>query len=212
MRINELIESNNQLDELNLRGVGQGIANAVGKTSNAVGAVAGGAAGAWDAAKAGFQAGRQAVGGQYTGSKTTPPAANTQTPPATGTTPASGTQPTTTTSAPSAQSAAPAGTAPTAATQPAGTPAQTPAAPTKIGAPVGKQAIDQAVATVKSVRSDRRPQVVAYGKKQFDALAQQPPAAPAQKPAAPAPEENPNIIPGYNESLDRLLYLSKGRK
>ena len=42
----------------------------------------------------------------------------------------------------------------------------------RVGAPAGKQAVDQAVATVKSVRGDRRPQVANYGKQQFDALAQ----------------------------------------
>lgn len=216
MRINELIESNNQLDELNLRGMGQGVANAVGKTTNALGAVAGGAAGAWDAAKAGFQTGRQAVGGQFTKQQTpnqpagtTPPAANANT-----TTPQAGTpaaQPGTTPPA-SGQTATPTaqpGTAP--ATTPANAPTATAPTQGKVGVPAGKQAVDQAVATVKTVRGDRRPQVVAYGKQQFDALAQQPAAAPAQ-PTTPPEEENPNIVKGYNEDLTRLLHLAKSKQ
>jgi len=57
-------------------------------------------------------------------------------------------------------------------------------AASKVGVPAGKQAVDQAVATVKSVRSDRRPQVINYGKQQFDTLAKTPvpPAAVAQQP------------------------------
>jgi len=48
----------------------------------------------------------------------------------------------------------------------------TPAAKTsRVGAPAGKQAIDQAVSVVKAVRGDRRPQVVQYGQQQFDKLA-----------------------------------------
>jgi hypothetical protein len=36
-----------------------------------------------------------------------------------------------------------------------------------VGEPAGRQAIDNAVATIKSVRGDRRPQVVAYGIQQL---------------------------------------------
>lgn len=64
MNINDLFESQEQLDELNLAGVGQGLARGVGAVSKGVGAVAGGVRGALDQAKAGYQAGRSAVSGQ----------------------------------------------------------------------------------------------------------------------------------------------------
>jgi LysM repeat protein len=62
----------------------------------------------------------------------------------------------------------------------------------KVGAPAGRQAIDQAVAVVKTVRPERRPQVANYGKQQFDALAQ----ATAKQPAATvAPAAQPSRAP-----------------
>ena len=67
----------------------------------------------------------------------------------------------------------------------------------RVGAPAGKQAVDQAVATVKSVRGDRRPQVANYGKQQFDALAQavaKAPVAPAAPTAKPVTAKPNNTI------------------
>jgi len=89
------------------------------------------------------------------------------------------------------------------------TPASTTAADTtttapvvgRVGAPAGRQAVDQAVATVKTVRSDRREPVIKYGKQQFDALAQQPVApvvAPAVEPTAtqqPLPQYTTKLSP-----------------
>jgi hypothetical protein len=48
----------------------------------------------------------------------------------------------------------------------------------KVGVPAGKQAVDQAVQTIASVRGDRRPQVVQYAKEKIDSLAKQSAAAP----------------------------------
>jgi len=64
-------------------------------------------------------------------------------------------------------------------------------AASKVGVPAGKQAVDQAVATVKSVRSDRRPQVINYGKQQFDTL--------AKTPVTPAAAQQP--VPQYTTNL-----------
>ena len=51
------------LDELSLGDVGRGVAKVAKGTANTLGAVGGGAVGAWDALKHGFQVGRGAVGG-----------------------------------------------------------------------------------------------------------------------------------------------------
>lgn len=69
MKITDLIvESEQQIDELSGAGVG--------KAASAVGAVAGGVQGAWDAAKQGFQSGRKTVAG---GANKSPAAAPTTT-------------------------------------------------------------------------------------------------------------------------------------
>lgn len=60
MKITDLIVESEQLDELTAAGVGQGI----GKAADAVGAVAGGVKGAWQAAKKGFEKGRATVAGE----------------------------------------------------------------------------------------------------------------------------------------------------
>jgi hypothetical protein len=75
----------------------------------------------------------------------------------------------------------------------------------KVGVPAGKAAVDQAVDVVKSVRSDRRQNVVQYAKEKIDALQK----APADTAASVPAEENPNIVKGYNENIDRILYLTK---
>ena len=89
MKISQVLESQQQLDELDMAQAGQAVGSAVGKTANAVGAVAGGVKGAWDAAKAGFQSGKNFVGGQKVGS--TDPKAINQAGPA-GTAPAQAVQ------------------------------------------------------------------------------------------------------------------------
>lgn len=79
MKISQVLESQQQLDELNLAQAGQAVGGAVGKTANAIGGIAGGVKGAWDAAKSGFQAGKDFVGGQKVGA-TDPKAINQQGP------------------------------------------------------------------------------------------------------------------------------------
>ena len=72
MKINDLYET--QQDE----GIGSALAKGVGAVSKGVASVAGGAHGAWDAAKQGYQAGRTAVSGQApTGAASTSPAPTT---------------------------------------------------------------------------------------------------------------------------------------
>lgn len=63
MRLSEIINETQSLDELSLSGVKSGIGKVVGGTARAVGAVAGGAHGAWDAAKQGYTSGRAATSG-----------------------------------------------------------------------------------------------------------------------------------------------------
>jgi hypothetical protein len=67
MRIKQLIQetpSQEQLDELDMTGLAKGAGTALGKTAQGLGAVAGGVKGAWDAAKSGFQAGKNFVSGK----------------------------------------------------------------------------------------------------------------------------------------------------
>jgi hypothetical protein len=79
MKISQILESQTQLDELDMTNAAGATGGVVGKTANALGAVAGGVKGAWDAAKAGFQSGKNFVGGQRAGS-TDPKAINQQGP------------------------------------------------------------------------------------------------------------------------------------
>jgi hypothetical protein len=70
MRIQHLInetQSQEQLDELDVSGLASKTGSVLGKTAQGIGAVAGGVKGAWDAAKAGFQSGKNFVGGQRIG-------------------------------------------------------------------------------------------------------------------------------------------------
>jgi hypothetical protein len=62
MRINDIL-TETRSDEGIVSDIGTGVGKAVGATARGVGAVAGGVRGAWDAAKQGFQAGRNLVGG-----------------------------------------------------------------------------------------------------------------------------------------------------
>jgi hypothetical protein len=163
MRINELIVENQQIDELSLAG-------ALGSAAKGAANVVGGAKGAWAGAKDVYnqQAGRIANVAQRNvqraGGYKAPQPAPAGTPPTTAPQPAqAGTtspapQPTTT---PAPQSAAPAGTTPAP---------QTATAPGRLGIPAGRQAVDNAIATIKAVRGDRRPQVVAYGLQQLGAI------------------------------------------
>jgi hypothetical protein len=273
MKINDLFESQKQLDELSLGGIGKGLAKGVGAVSKGVAAVAGGAHGAIDAAKQGYRAGRAAVSGvpqpnaapatNQTQGQTTPNSNQTQqtdqtaepagnqgsaamsnmagqmkamAPPETTSTGGQVQQTTTgqvNTASPNNPNAQQASTAsaPTntwkyqvpgsdsvydvgtdqsgqlyvsmggewdtvtdaddikaimdpankvdAEAQSAAAPAQQQKAG-KVGVPAGKQAVDQAVQTIASVRGDRRPQVVQYAKEKIDALVKQP--APAAAP------------------------------
>ena len=133
-------------------------------------------------------------------------------PKAAGTTPAA--------TPPAAGNTAPQATPPSTLAPTTGAPADTtaPAKTGKVGVPAGKAAVDQAVNVVQTVRSDRRQDVVKYAKDKIDALqkAPAPAAAPAATPGAapaattPPPEDdNPNIVKGYNESVDRILYLTR---
>jgi hypothetical protein len=103
MKINDLYESQEQLDELSLGGIGKGLAKGVNAVSKGVGAVAGGAAGAIDAAKQGYQAGKAAVSGQPT-----PPTTPTSAPAGTTTAPET----------PASDATAPSGNAQAGATAP----------------------------------------------------------------------------------------------
>jgi len=184
MRINELILENQQLDELSFAG-------GIGKVASGVGQAVGGIKGAYQGVKQqyaqGKQKGQQGAFNAVTGNgqQQPAPAQNTQaTTPANGAAPNANTQPTAT-PAQNTQQANPqdaddgrieptldpeqgqqqAAPAPTATQAPAGN------TRARMGAPEGRKAVDQAVATVKQVRGDRRAQVVNYGKQQFDALA-----------------------------------------
>ena len=99
MRINELLIEQEQLDELNLKGLGQGIGKAVG---TAAGGIVQGAKNVWSGAKQGYAAGQAALapstdpatgsgGAVATPPAATPPAgqAPAATPPAGGEAPAS---------------------------------------------------------------------------------------------------------------------------
>lgn len=66
MKINEIL-TESQLDELSALDAARGIGSAIGKTANTVGAGFGAIKGAWDSGKAGFQSGKNFVGGQRVG-------------------------------------------------------------------------------------------------------------------------------------------------
>jgi hypothetical protein len=177
MKINELILEQKQLDELNLKGLGTGLGKAVGAVAG--GAVQG-AKNIWSGAKQGYDVGQNALKpdgttnqsgiaqaaqqGYQQGQQALAP--NTSPNTAGSSTAVPGNSTGNTAPQPNAQTTAP---------------AAAPAKQGKVGVPAGKQAVDQAVATVQSVRSDRRPQVIQYAKQKVDALAGQ-----AAKPAAPA--------------------------
>ena len=205
MRINELLLEQEQLDELSLSGLGQGIKKAATKTAqvgaDAVGGALGGLAGAWNRGKAAYQRGKAAVDPdgnpqdpdgnpqQPTTAPTTNAGSAPQvTPgtahPATAPAPADASAPAVDPAQATAPADASAPATPATEPVPAAEPAKTTVTTNRVGVPAGKQAVDQAVATVQSVRSDRRPQVIQYAKQKVDALAQQ-----AAKPKAPSQAE-----------------------
>lgn len=67
MRINQIIVESEQLDELGVMDIARGAGAAGGKALNAIGGVIGGVKGAYNAAKAGYDAGQAFVGGQRVG-------------------------------------------------------------------------------------------------------------------------------------------------
>jgi hypothetical protein len=66
MKIIDLVEAKEKIDELSGVGVANNVAKGVGSVAGGVGAVAGGLKGAWDRAKQGYQSGKAAVSGQQT--------------------------------------------------------------------------------------------------------------------------------------------------
>ena len=234
MRIEELLENGQNLEEgpgwdaakQGLKQVGQGAGNiakgaalgapgAIGGAVKGISAVAGGLAGAWDQAKAGFSAGRKAVGGKAApgnttttaagGTNTTAPAANTTAPVAGGTAPvAGGTAPVAGGTAPVAGGTAP--VAPTPAQQ------QQAAQQAKIG--IGQ--INKIIPTLKTDQLnaikkviDQRTQALAAKRPaQTVTGTQAPAAAPAATPAAAttgvqtqAPLANPAINPAAQQAF-----------
>jgi hypothetical protein len=221
MKINELVLTEDQLDELSLKGIGQGIGAAAG----ALGRGAGHIQGAWQGAKDAFTQNKNRIApaaqrnvAQGGNAKATPQQPAAQQPAAQ--------QPSTTdtiTQALSGKSAAPA--AAPAAQQPAAAPAgQTPPANPQQAAAADQQAklgvgqINKIIPTLRTrdLQSVKKNVDATIAKKQTTAApaqAPQQPAAPAQQPAAspaapqpqtaaqqPAPEDdNPNIVRGYNE-------------
>lgn len=73
----------------------------------------------------------------------------------------------------------------------------------RLGIPVGKQAVDQAVSTIKKVRSDRRPEVINYAKQQIDAI--------AKVSTEPQPSETPPL-PSTNKGANLAKSFSAGQK
>lgn len=162
MRINELLIEQEQLDELNLKGLGQGIGKAVG---TAAGGIVQGAKNVWSGAKQGYAAGQAALA-----PSTDPAAAD---PAATGST------------APATGSGGAVATAP-AATPPAG--GEAPASPAVDQASkVGVGQINKIIPTLRTrdLNSVKKTVDATLVKKQKQPAAPAPAAAPA-KPGAPA--------------------------
>lgn len=165
-----------QLDELN-------VAQGIGKVASGVGKAVGGVQGAWKGAKQAFGQARQQT------------AQNVQQAVSGGAAPAQATQP--------GQPAAQASSAQSAPIEPTMEPAQSapvqepqavnPGVPTsdetsvqsnqvsnvaatnkaKVGAPQGRQAVDNAIQTVGQVRTDRRQQVIDYAQEKLDQAEQE---------------------------------------
>lgn len=127
MKITEIILEHDNLNE----GLGSAIATGVRNVARGAGAVAGGAVGAWDAAKAGYHQGRAAVAGPYNrGQPGTSSSASTSNAPASSSTSASasGAPASTSGSAPSGSpTGTPASSAASSSSAPSSTPTATPA-------------------------------------------------------------------------------------
>lgn len=166
--------SETQIDEA-------GFAQGLGKVAGGIGKAVGGVQGAYQGAKQAFNQARQstaanvkqAVGGQQAAPQQAPAQA-TQQAPAQAAAPQQAAEP--------VQQAAPADTTavnpgvPTSdeqtpqANQTTTNPA---AAGSRIGAPAGKQAVDNAIKTVGAVRSDRRQGVIDYAQQKLDQAEQE---------------------------------------
>jgi hypothetical protein len=217
MRINELISEQQQIDELNLKGLGTGLGKAVGAVAG--GAVQG-AKNVWAGAKQGYQAGQTAVapdgqapatapagtaaaGGWGTPTATTPPPATT---PAPASTAPAGTPPATGTSTPAP--AAPTGNAP-ATTPPATPPAGTAPPAGEAPNPAADQQSKVGVGQINKIIPTLRTRDLTSVKKTVDATiakkAKPAPAAPAPTaPAGPTQAEldadHARMASGTNES------------
>ena len=186
MRIQDLLIETNlseeQLDELN-------VAQGIGKVASGVGKAVGGVQGAWQGAKQKFSQVRQqtaqnvqqAVAGQQPAqqapAQTQPGQPAAQVAPAQQAPAAEPIEPTM-----DPQQAAPADTTavnPGVATSDEVTPqanqttTNVAAAGSRIGAPAGKQAVDNAIKTVSAVRTDRRQGVIDYAQQKLDQAEQE---------------------------------------
>ena len=224
MRIEELLVEQ-QLDELGWNqgtptnddgtplpagGVAQGVNKTIGGVAKGLGAVAGGVAGAWQQAKAGYAAGKQAVGG------TAAPAGTAKTPAAGGTAPAAGG------TAPAAGGTAPAAAPGTPATAAAPTPAQQQQAAQQ--AKIGIGQINKIIPTLKTDQLnaikkviDQRTQALAAKRPGQTVTGTQAPAAtPAATPAAATTgvqTQAPTMAianPAYNPAANPAGTVNKG--
>lgn len=197
MRIQDLLIETNlteeQLDEL-------GFAQGLGKVANTVGKGVGAVKGAYQGARDQFNAGknqvapsvRSAVGGQPAPAQSTPttqaaPVQNTQTidPNAV----QGQVEPTLDTPAAVRNAAAPTSNEvdPQSNVTTTNAPSTNKA---KIGEPQGRQAVDNAMQTVNSVRSDRRANVIDYAKQSIDAAQQKLDASRLRKNAGLPPAQD----------------------
>jgi hypothetical protein len=220
MRIAELIIENTQVDELSLKGIGQGLS----KAANTVGGAIGGAQGQWQGMKNVYAQKRDRMAAvaqrnaERAGGYKKPAAAPATTPPAQGapSNPSSISATSGGTGTPYVNTgvSAPSASTPTSVPPAAGTapPASQPAR-TAVGKTQAIQAVDQAVGQIQKVRNRDRQSVVQTAKQKIDALAataSSPP--PVQQPAAsavPPEDDNPNIVRGYNESRATVGYHSR---
>lgn len=173
MRINELIVEE-QTDE----GLGAMIGKGVGALARGVGATVGGAAGAWDAAKQGYRAGKAAVAGRENPDDADPTLTKNQTDP-------SGTAPAATSGTATAPAAS--GTAPAAPASSGTAPASSGTAPAAGGtatapAPAASSSeLDQLKATLGKLNPEQKKELAGELEKSMNA----PAAAPAAN-SAPA--------------------------
>lgn len=198
MKISDLLQESQQLDELSAADIGKG----VGKVAKGIGAVAGGIAGIPGAVKKGFQAGKKTVSGAGDAPQTPAPADQTTTQPATQ--PADQTQ---------ADQTKPADQT---TTQPAAEPEEKPAAPAKPAADAGedvdaiKKELDSLLQTYKSdVAMQNKnwqtvmPRLDTLEKQVADLTSNksQPAAAPAAEPEAEQPAATPGFLKSATDKI-----------